>query len=76
MAIVITFNLEPQDLDIIEQHNRELANPGRSAALRHILREWATSQPVRVPIIGKIENGRVILDDAAKEFVGSDTKRE
>ena len=33
--------LEQIDFDIIDAHNAELANPGRSAALRHIIREWA-----------------------------------
>lgn len=68
--------LEQIDFDIIDAHNAELANPGRSAALRHIIREWAESRPVKVPIVGRIENGRVILDDAGKELVGTDTKYE
>lgn len=37
----IAFSVHPIDLSIIDQHNAELANPGRSAALRHIIREWA-----------------------------------
>ncbi|HOW90812.1 MAG TPA: hypothetical protein PK883_00735 [Anaerolineaceae bacterium] len=39
--ITTAFSLNTQDLSIIDQHNAELANPGRSAALRHIIREWA-----------------------------------
>lgn len=50
MATVITFNLEPQDISIIDQHNQSLANPGRSAALRHILREWARENGFTGPI--------------------------
>ena len=72
----IAFSVHPIDLSIIDAHNTELANPGRSAALRHIIREWAESRPVKVPIVGRIENGRVILDDAGKELVGTDTKYE
>ena len=61
--ITTAFSLNTQDLSIIDAHNRELANPGRSAALRHIIREWAESKPVRVPLIGKIENGKVVMDE-------------
>ena len=55
--------LEQIDFDIIDAHNVEMANPGRSAALRHIIREWAESRPVKVPIVGRIENGRVVMDE-------------
>jgi len=73
----IAFSLEPKDVSIIEQHNRELANPGRSAALRHIIREWAAACTVKVPVVGRASNGRVLIDDGAlKEYVGSDTERE
>ena len=63
----IAFSVHPIDLSIIDAHNAELANPGRSAALRHIIREWAESKPVRVPVIGHIRDGKVILDEDALE---------
>ena len=59
----IAFSLHPIDLSIIDAHNAELANPGRSAALRHIIREWAESRPVKVPVIGHIRDGKVVMDE-------------
>ena len=46
--------LEQIDFDIIDQHNAELANPGRSAALRHIIREWARENGHAVSDRGRI----------------------
>ena len=61
--ITAAFALRQEDIDIIDQHNQALANPGRSAALRHIIREWASSMPIRVPKVGKIRDEKVVLDD-------------
>jgi hypothetical protein len=45
--IVTAFSLYPPEIDAIDQHNIELANPGRSAALRHIIREWAEMRRIK-----------------------------
>jgi len=58
-----SFVLGLTDLSIIDQHNQDLANPGRSAALRHIIREWASRNPVAVPIVGIIKDEKVVLTD-------------
>jgi hypothetical protein len=36
-----SLTFEQEDLDIIDQHSKELANCGRSVAMRHIIRQWA-----------------------------------
>lgn len=60
----IAFSMHKIDLEIIDRHNQVLANPGRSAALRHIIREWAASLPaVRAPRNEVAEDEKVILFD-------------
>ena len=59
--------LEQIDIDIVDQHNQELANPGRSAALRHIIREWASRLPVTVPILGTVKDEKVLFDDPQQD---------
>jgi len=34
------FNLDDQDIDIIERENAKLTSPNRSETMRKILREW------------------------------------
>lgn len=61
-SIKIALSFLPQDLQIIDAHNQELACPGRSAALRHILREWSAMKGgvVTVPVVGKNVDGQVV----------------
>lgn len=40
-AKVVTFNLEPVDIAIVDRASEQLTCPNRSEALRKILREWA-----------------------------------
>ena len=62
MSKVLTFNLDQSDIDIIYKHNHDLNNPGRSAALRSVVREWSSGQQsTRVTIIGRVEDGKIIL---------------
>lgn len=68
--IVMAFSLEAEDIEIISRHNTAMANPGFSASLRHILREWA-SLVIRVPVVGKVSgsDSRVTLIQADGERI-------
>lgn len=61
-------------LELSKSHNRSMSDLFRGFVLHEYEKMTDT---IRVPVVGRISNGNVFLDDTAeKEYVGNDTERE
>lgn len=71
------FNIDPETRRKLE-HLAESNHFSMSEMVRGlILKAYEDStDTVRLPVVGRIANGRVFIDDSGKEYVGSDTGRE
>lgn len=74
----INFRIDPETkrklLALSESQGRSMSDLFRGFVLHEYEKMTDT---VRLPVVGRIANGKVFLDDSAeREYVGNDTERE